>query len=70
MIWPVHDFWGRLKFAGKAGANPEVSGLYYKPITIKNDNSRVVTKFETSLTDDARVVLCYCHVFIVQATEL
>ncbi len=38
-------------------------------MTIVNDNSRVVNKFETSLTDDARVVIYDRHMFIVQATE-
>ena len=36
---------------------------------ITNDNSRVVTKLETSLTEDARVVLYDHHMFIVQATR-
>jgi hypothetical protein len=35
-----------------------------------NDDSRVVNKLETSLTDDARVVIYNCHMFIVQATDL
>ncbi len=48
----------------------KTSGLYYKPMMIVNDDSRVVTQLETSLTDDARVVICDCHMFIVQATEL
>ena len=45
-----------------------ISGLYNKPITIVNDNSKVVNKLETSLTDDASVVIYDCHMFIVQAT--
>jgi hypothetical protein len=32
-------------------------GLYYNPMTIVNDDSNVVTKLETSLTDNARVVI-------------
>jgi hypothetical protein len=44
-------------------------GLYYKPIMIVNDDSRIVTKFETSLTDDARVIIYDRHMFIVQATD-
>jgi hypothetical protein len=44
-------------------------GLYYKPTSIINDNSRVVNKLETSLTDDARVTICDRHMFIVQATS-
>ncbi len=35
---------------------------------IVNDNPRVVNKLETSLTDDARVVIYDRHMFIVQAT--
>jgi hypothetical protein len=31
-----------------------VCGLYYKLMTIVNDDSRVVNKLEASLTDDAR----------------
>jgi hypothetical protein len=45
-------------------------GLYYKRMMIVNDNSRVVTKLETSLTDDARVVIYDCHMFIVQAKHM
>jgi hypothetical protein len=40
--------------------------LYHKPITIVNDNSKVINKLETSLTDNARVVIYNCHMFIVQ----
>jgi hypothetical protein len=42
------------------------SGLYYKPITIINDDSRVITKLEILLTDDARVLIYNCHMFILQ----
>ncbi len=44
------------------------SGLYYKPTTIINDDSRVIAKLETSQTDDARVIIYDRHMFIVQAT--
>jgi len=37
---------------------------------IVNDASRVVNKLEASLTDDTRVVIYNCHMFIVQATDL
>ncbi len=37
-------------------------------MTIVNGNSRVVTKFETLLNDDARVVIYNCHRFIIQAS--
>jgi hypothetical protein len=44
------------------------AGLYYKQITIVNDDSNIINKLETSLTDDARVIIYNCHMFIVQAT--
>ncbi len=44
------------------------SGLYYKLMTIVNDDSRVVNKLEASLTEDARVIIYDHHMFIVQAT--
>jgi len=44
------------------------SGLYYKHITIVNDDTSVINKFKASLTDDARVIIYDCHMFIVQAT--
>ncbi len=42
--------------------------LYYKPITIVNDDSSIINKLEASLTDDARVIIYDHHMFIVQAT--
>ncbi len=36
---------------------------------IVNDDSRVVNKLDTSLTDDARVVINDRRMFIVQATS-
>jgi hypothetical protein len=47
----------------------ESCGLYYKPMTIINDDSRVINKHEASLSDNARVVIYDCHMFIVQATD-
>jgi len=35
-------------------------------MTIVNDDSRVITKVETALTNDARVVIYDRHMFIVQ----
>jgi hypothetical protein len=46
-----------------------ICGLYYKPIMTVNDDSWVINKLEASLTDDARVIIYNCHMFIVQATE-
>jgi hypothetical protein len=36
---------------------------------IVNDDSRVINKLETSLTDNARVIIYDRHMFIVQTTE-
>ncbi len=44
-----------------------ISGLYYKHITIVNDDSRVITKLETSLTEDARVIIYDRHMLMIQA---
>ena len=38
-------------------------------MTIVNYNSNIVNKFGASLTDDARVVIYECHMFIVHATD-
>ena len=35
---------------------------------IVNDDSRVINKLETSLTDDAGVIIYDRHMFMVQAT--
>ncbi len=37
---------------------------------IVNDASTVINKLEASLTDDTRLVIYNCHMFIVQATDL
>jgi hypothetical protein len=44
-------------------------GLYYKHRRIVNYASSVVTKLETLLTDDTRVVIYNRPVFVVQATD-
>jgi hypothetical protein len=44
------------------------SGLYYKPMVIVNDDSGVITKLETLLTDDATVIIYNRHMYIRQAT--
>ncbi len=43
----------------------EICGLYYKPMTIVNGDSGAINKLETSLTDDARVVIYSHHMFVV-----
>jgi hypothetical protein len=39
-------------------------------MTIINDDSRVISKVEASLTDNARVIIYDRHIFIVQAISL
>jgi hypothetical protein len=51
-------------------ARERTCGLYYKPMTIVNDNSRVINNLETSLTHHARVIIYDHHVFILQATRI
>jgi hypothetical protein len=46
----------------------KISGLYYKHTTIVNYASCIINKLKALLTDDARVVIYDCHVYIVQAT--
>jgi hypothetical protein len=50
------------------GSNPATgtSGLYDKPATVVNDDSSIINKLETSLTDNARVIIDNRHMFIVQ----
>ncbi len=52
----------------KKSYNIGTCGLYYKPMTIVNDDSRVVNKLEASLPDNAGVVIYIRQMFIVQAT--
>ncbi len=51
MFIPDRPIQPNLMFLGKT------CGLYYKPMMIINDNSRVINKLEASLTDNARVVI-------------
>ncbi len=45
------------------------SGLYYKHVTIVNDDSSIISKWSFKLSDDPRVVIYDCHTFIIQATD-
>jgi hypothetical protein len=47
---------------------PLISGLYYKHITIINDDSSVISKWLSPLIDDARVVIYDRNVFIIHAS--
>ncbi len=68
-----------LLFASEARAYPSEAplrsmvgscGLYYKPMKIINDDSRVVNKPEASLNDNARVVIYDRHMCVIQSTRL
>jgi hypothetical protein len=39
-------------------------------MTIVNDDARIVNKLDASLTDDSRVIIYDCHMFIVEATGI
>jgi hypothetical protein len=45
-------------------------GLYYKHMTIVNNDSSVVNKLEDLLTDDARGVIYDRHMLIIHTTDL
>jgi hypothetical protein len=47
-----------------------VSDLYYKHMTIVNDDSSIVSGQSFKLIDDAGGVIYYCHLFIIRATGL
>jgi len=43
-------------------------GLYYKHVTIVNDNSSIISKWSCKLIDDPRVSIYDRNRFIIQAT--
>jgi hypothetical protein len=45
------------------------SGLYYKHVTIVNNNSSIVSKWSFKLTDDPRVVINDRNRFMIQKTD-
>ncbi len=48
----------------------ETSGIYYKHMTIVNDDSSIIIKWSSKLIDDARGVIYDRYMFIVKATDL
>ncbi len=68
-VWAMQYLVGRVMtpFGQQWLVYVKTSGLYCKPMTIVNDDSRVVNKLEASLTDDARGIIYNRHMFIVQA---
>ncbi len=45
------------------------SGLYYKHVTIVNDDPSVISKWSFKLIDEPRVIIYDRHRFIIQATD-
>ncbi len=39
--------------------------LYYKHITIVNDDSSIINKWQVALTDDTKVIICDCNMFTI-----
>ncbi len=62
--------WSKLACLTAVNSLFQTCGLYYKPMTIANDDYSVVNKLGASLTDDARVVIYDCNMFIVQTTDV
>jgi hypothetical protein len=44
------------------------SGLYYKQVTIVNDDSSIISKRSLKLIDGPRIIIYDLHRFIIQAT--
>ncbi len=67
----IKIFWSRpaMVSTSSQGLGFESSALYYKHITIVNDDSSIVNKLGVSLTDDSRVVIYDRNMFIVQVTS-
>ncbi len=51
-----------------AQATDAISGLYFKHVTIVNDDSSIVSKWSFKLTDNFRGVIYTRNRFIAQAT--
>ncbi len=45
-----------------------LSGLYYKHMTIVHDDSSIISKWSSKLTDDTGVVMYDRNMFIIQST--
>jgi hypothetical protein len=59
-----HNF---LCYLSRCSTNPPVSLWPVLKTYYDHDDSRVIDKLETSITDDARVVIYDHHMFIVEA---
>ncbi len=72
--WPSTCAWSwwRWRISPEVGStdSERISSLYYKHITIVDDDSSVVIKWSSKLIDAARRIIYDCHMLIVQATNL
>jgi hypothetical protein len=48
----------------------KLCGLYYKHVTIVNDDSSIVSKWSIKLIDDPSVIIYDRHRFLIQATDV
>ncbi len=67
---PMKDIEARPYTPGYSRQALKTRGLYYKHVTIVNDDSSIVSKWSFKLIDDPRVIIYYLHRFIIQATGL
>ena len=58
------------KQTGQSANVLSTSGLYYKHMTIVNEDSSIAIKWSFKLIDASRGVIYYRHMFIVNATAL
>jgi hypothetical protein len=76
MVWNVWFFVNVLYFQAMVSVHAwtawvlKFCGLYFKHVTIINDNSSAVSKWSFKLIDDPRVIIYDHHRLIIQATEL
>jgi hypothetical protein len=57
-----------MNFSWKSPLKPGTWVLYYKHVTIVNDDSSIISKWSFKLIDDPRIVIYDYHRFIIQAT--
>ncbi len=53
----------------KSGGRSQAIGLYYKHVTIVNDDSSVISKWSFKLIDDTRLIIYDHNMFLIQAPE-
>ncbi len=64
-----HHLWSSKYVYNTGHSRGHLCGLYYKHMTIQNDDSSIVSEQSFKLIDDARGVIYDRSMFIIQATE-